>query len=98
MSEQEQREKVLHKWQENPNLSHRAIAKELKISLSTVNDVIRRFRERLTTDRAPRTYRPGPSADTNLRKKIRTEFIKNPRMSVRDVAKKWDAQNPWCRK
>ena len=51
--EKAQREKIVHKYLENPGASNRSIAKELKISYSTVTDVLKRYKATLSIERKP---------------------------------------------
>ena len=46
------RKRILHKYEENPNMSFSMIGKTLGISKSTVRDVINRFKSNLSVDRA----------------------------------------------
>lgn len=80
---------IVHKWNENPSLSGSSIAKSLKLPKSTVNKVIKRYKESLTVDQAPgRGRKPGP-VDKKLTQKVLKSLKNNPGLSIRDQAKKF---------
>ncbi|XP_065088739.1 uncharacterized protein LOC135710154 [Ochlerotatus camptorhynchus] len=86
--EQPVRDKILRIHHENKDLSHRSIAKTLGIANSTVSRVIKRFEERLTTDRKPRSEGKSIPYNTKNHNRVVGAFNRNPNASVRDVAKK----------
>lgn len=86
--EQLVRDKILRIHHENKDLSHRSIAKTLGIANSTVSRVIKRFEERLTTDRKPRSEGKSIPYNTKNHNRVVGAFNRNPNASVRDVAKK----------
>lgn len=83
--QKENREKILHKFIENPHQSKRNIAKELGIAPSTVGRVISRWLATGTTDR-----KPGSGGDRKSNKHLATKIDRslqrNPKLSVRDLA------------
>ncbi|XP_055638438.1 zinc finger and SCAN domain-containing protein 12-like isoform X2 [Toxorhynchites rutilus septentrionalis] len=97
-SEQQAREKILHKYVESPSMSPNNIAKSLGIPRSTVYSVLKRFRERLNVDRKQgsggrRSNDYNPKRDTVLRM-----MEQNPKLSMRDVAKKAGVSSSYVQK
>lgn len=88
--EVEQRKKVVHKYLENPEASQRKIAKELKIAPSTVWNILKRYKETLSVDRAVSSFTYRPKGDPKLTKKIVCDVKRNPGLSVRKRARKLD--------
>lgn len=87
--ELENRKKILHRKNENPELSGSAIAKILKLDKSTVCRVIKRYNETLTVERAVGSGRkPGP-IDKKLSERVIRSIKNNPSQSLRDQAKKF---------
>lgn len=68
--EVEQRKKIVHKYLENPERSHRKIAKDLNIAPSTVWYVIERYRATLSVDRKGRSSMNPPGRDPSIEIKI----------------------------
>lgn len=83
------REKIVHKYLENPSVSARQLAKSLNLSERTVRYVIKSFETRLTIDRAPGSgsWRRHPSK--KLHDDLLKSFEENPGMSNRERAKKF---------
>lgn len=86
--QEELRIKILYTRRENPNYTHAQIAKSLNVAKSTVTKVIKVFGERLSTTRKPGSggNRKPVAAVTNRR--VASAFMRNPNLSVRDVANK----------
>ena len=82
------REKIVHKWLENPDLSCALIAKTLKLPRRTVSDVIKRYKETLSIESKPGSGRKKGNVDKKLAQKIRRSVKTNPGLSYRDRAKK----------
>lgn len=89
--ERERREKILHTHVENPTWSGAKIAKYLKFPKSTVNTVLKRFKETLTLDRADHSNRKSGTVDKQLRLKVCRAVRTNPGISLRDLARKFSA-------
>lgn len=89
-SELEVRQMIVHKMMENLDLSGSSIAKLLKLPKSTVNGVIKRFKESLTVDRARGSGKKAGPADKKLTQKVLKSFMNNPGISIRDRAKKFN--------
>ena len=53
------RKKIVHKFLENPTWPGSLIAKKLKLPKSTVNDVIKRYKKTLSTDRKQKKIQKG---------------------------------------
>lgn len=82
------REKILCTYQQNPDASHRWIAKKLGFPNSTVSRVIRTFKERLSARRKEGSGRKSGPMDKKMARKVVQQFKNRPNMSIRDVAKK----------
>lgn len=96
--ERERREKILHTHVENPTWSGGKIAKVLKFPKSTVNTVLKRYRETLTLDRAKQNKRRSGTYDRKLRAKIIRAVRNNPGISGRDLAKRFTAAHSTVRR
>jgi hypothetical protein len=88
-SEIEVRKKIVHKFNENPNGSGRSIGKELKLPQRTVSNVIKRYKNTLTIERAPQTGRKAVPVDKELSKRVMKSLMNNPGLSIRDQGKKF---------
>jgi hypothetical protein len=88
MNEEERRQLIISKWLENTQRPSHFIAKELKIPRKTIDNVIKRYLETLTTARKAGSGAKAGTRDKKLSKKIVNIIKKNRSMSVRDVAKK----------
>ena len=86
--ELENRKLILHKYNENPSWTILRIAKSLKMSHKTVGNVINRFKQTLSIERAEGSgKKPGPQGK-KLAKKIIQSVKSNPGLSDRDRANK----------
>lgn len=82
------RNKIVSKHLLNLTLSNQKLAKKLNISRSTVNDILNRLNERLTTSRKPGSRKkPGPVHPEKDQKIVKI-YNKNPNISVQSAAKK----------
>ena len=88
MNQLEQRKKNVDKWIENPQRPRHFIAKDLKISRSTVDDVLNRYFKQLSVSRNPGSGRKQGALNPNLDKKIIATISKNRSMSARNIRKK----------
>jgi DNA-binding Lrp family transcriptional regulator len=79
--------KILHNFGDNPTASISFIANSLKIPRTTVSDVIKRFGQTLTIDKAPTLGRPKGPVDKKLSKKILNSIKVNPGLSDGDRGK-----------
>lgn len=84
----ENRQKIVHKFNENPTWSHSMIAKSIGIPKSTVGNVLRRFKETLTIERKKGQGRKSGPANKNLHQKIIRSFKQNPGLSNRKRAER----------
>lgn len=87
--ERERREKILHTHVANPTWSGVKIAKYLKFPKSTVNTVLKRYKETLSVDRAEHKNRRSGTYDKQLRVKVCRAVRNNAGISLRDLAKKF---------
>lgn len=86
-SEQEKvREKIVHKYLENTNVSKRSIAKAVSEPVTTVCRVINNFLEGTTIKRKKGSGRPAGPIDLNLLNKIKRTYTRKPSSSERDIA------------
>lgn len=84
----EQRRNIVHKYLQNPTWSMRLIARELKISPSTVRDVIKRYKTSLSVERHPKTVQKRGPRDPATASKIRRDVVRNPKRSYTKRAEK----------
>lgn len=96
-TELEKRRIILHKLSENPDQSGSSVAKSLGMPISTVNKVIKRYKESLTIERSPGSGAKSGPRDKNLSKRVMKSIINNPGLSIRDQAKifKTSVFNVW---
>lgn len=87
--EQNRRSLILHKYTENPKWSYSLIASSLKISKSTVRDVLNRYKTTLTVNRAEGSGSKKGPRDQHLAKKIVRSAVKYPNLSLRERARKY---------
>jgi transposase len=80
------RQNIVHKYFENPNRSASSIAKELKLSKRTCQNVIKKFKESLSVTRKPESGKKPGSGNKMLAKKIVRSFKNSPGLSIRDRA------------
>lgn len=85
----ENRKKVLQKLQQNPHLKPFHIAKELKMSPSTVYGIINRFKDTFSVNRKKGGGRKKGFADQKLERKIVRSLKAHPQLSDNDRAKKY---------
>lgn len=86
---QENREKIVHKYWEDPAVSVCKIAKSLKLPRTTVRDVLKGYKETLTINRKPGSGRKPGTYNKKLYQKVRLSFKTNPGLSHRDRAKRF---------
>lgn len=98
VSQVETREKIVYAHMQNPELSHRALGKMLKICNSTVSRVIKRFNDRLTIDHKRGAGRKPGAACRKTEGKVKGQFSRNPNISTRDVAKKVGVSQSYVQK
>jgi len=83
----EEREKIVHIYQQNPTWSQRTIAKVLGIPKSTVGSVIKRFNDTLSIQHAKGNGRKSGPSDKILAQKIIRSIKQNPGLSDDQRAK-----------
>lgn len=88
MSQLDIRNLVIDKWRQNTSRSQHLIAKELKMPRSTVNSIIKRFNDSLTTARKKKESNFEGPYKPNLDSKIIQTIKANRSMSIRDIGKK----------
>ena len=85
--EEKQRIQILLAHGENPNYSHAKLTKLLNVAKSTVTNVLKVFGGCLSTARmAGSTGNRKPEAIATT-KRVARRFVRDPNLSVRDVAK-----------
>lgn len=82
------RKLILHKYLENPTWSNTLIGKSLQIPKGTVRDVLARYKETLTVERAKGFGRKKGPVNPKLTKKLVKSAVKYPNMLLRDRAMK----------
>lgn len=87
--ELENRKIILHNHHENPTWSASKLAKVLKFPKTTVYDVLKRFKETLTVDRAKGTGAKKGSRNPRLEKTVMRSIKSNPGLSDNDRAKRY---------
>ena len=88
MTELERRKMIIDKWLDDPQCPRHFIAKALKISRSTVDEVINRYSTTLSISRKSGSGGKRGSRKPQLDQKIASVILKNRNMSVRDIAAK----------
>lgn len=88
MNEEERRKAIICKWLENTQRPHHFIARDLKIPRYTVDAVLNRYFETLSTARKTGSGKKSGSCDKKLKKKVVDSIKKKRSMSVRDLGKK----------
>lgn len=96
--EAERRDKIVHSFLENPLLSASKLAKQLKMPRNTVWRVIKQYKETLTTARKPHSKRRSGTVDRKLRGKVIKAVKRNPNLSDRDLANKFQAAHSTVRR
>lgn len=89
--ELERRKNIVHKHLENPEWSGSKLAKVLKMPKTTVCRVLKTYMETLSVERNKRTYEKTGSRDRQLRSKVLRCVKANPGLSIRDVARRYNA-------
>jgi transposase len=97
-SECQQRELILLKHTEKPDLSYRALSKLLKCPQSTVCSVLKKFRERLTVERKSGSGGKQGVKDKRKEARVLPLFTANPKLSSRDVARKVQMSQSYVQK
>lgn len=97
-NEIERRKLILYSFAQNPEASGSSIAKMLKMPKSTVNGVIKRYKDSLTIDRKPGSGGKSRVANKKLVKGVALSFRKNPGLSNRDRARKFKVSESYIRK
>lgn len=72
------RKVIVHKFNENPGLSKRKLAKSLQFPESTVRKVIKRYKETLSIERSPRVYHKPLVRNRTIAKTIIRDVVKHP--------------------
>lgn len=85
----EVRKTILCKFLENPSASGRSIAKSLKLPKSTVNDVLKKYKQSQSIERKPGTGRKPGLTKKELAPKILRSIKQNPGLSDADRAQKY---------
>lgn len=90
-SKQEQnRKKILHNFIENPDQSRSQLARKLNIGKTTVNRVISKYLDTGSIERKIGSGRKLKSDHQKLKKKIDLALQRNPKLSLRDLASKFN--------
>lgn len=89
MSELQNRELILHKKRESPTWTQKEIAKSIGTTQQTVSNVLRRYNETLSVDRAQGSGKKSGPVDKKLHQSILRSFRNSPGSSYRDRAKKF---------
>jgi len=85
--EKAQHDKIVHNFLENPDWSLSKIGKTLKIAMSTVCDVIKRFKGTYTTNRTKTQTLKRGCRNRELGAKVIRSLRANPELSDGDRAK-----------
>lgn len=85
--EHEQRERILAKYIENTSASFSSISKDTNIARKTVSDVIKRYRETSTLDRAAGSGRQRFAVTPQNAQKVEAAVKRKPGVSNRDLEK-----------
>ena len=85
--EEDVREKIIHKYLQNPNSSYNSIAKSLQIHPYTVSHVIQRFSQTKLIKRKSGGGRKEGFKDIKLVRKLVNSFKNNPSLSLKELAK-----------
>lgn len=96
--ELETRQLVLSTYLEFPGVSGRSIAKTLKLSSSTVNSIIKRYKQTLTIERQAGSGGNHKPTKKELIQKIIRSVKTNPGLSDRDRAKKFNTSYSTARR
>ena len=85
--EEDVREKIMHKYLQNPNSSYNSIAKSLQMQPYTVSSVIQRFSQTKSIKRKSGGGRKEGFKDIKLVRKLANSFKNNSSLSLRERAK-----------
>lgn len=88
-SPENRRAQILNTYNENPGLSYLDIGRLLGVSRHTVRNVISRFKDSLSIVRKPGSVRPIGFVDRDKAKQIVTSLKRNPGLSLRKLAQKY---------
>ena len=91
--ELEVRKKIVHKYFENPSWSQKQISKSPNVPKSTVGDVLKRYKETLSVERAKQSGTKKGPRNKKLHATIVRSFKQNPGLSDRDRAKRYGASS-----
>lgn len=92
------RKLIITKFLDNPSLSQRQIARELKLPQSTVSDVIRRYKATQSVKRKRSGGRKPGILNQSLASKVVKYSKKNPNASIREMSQKFSASRSWVHK
>ena len=87
MAKEDVREKIMHKYLQNPNSSYNSIAKSLQIHPYTVSRVIQHFSQTKSINCKSGGGRKEGFKDIKLVRKLVNSFKNNPSLSQRKCAK-----------
>lgn len=87
-SELENREKIIRIFQEKPETTYKSIAREVKVCIKTVGNVIKRFREDLKLTRKTGSGKQKGFKSPKRVIKVKALYKRNPGLSSRKVALK----------
>jgi transposase-like protein len=87
--ELENQKRIIAQFVQNSNVSALSIAKLLKLPRSTVQRVVKRYKETLTVGRAKGGGRKSGPGNRYLHQKIVRSIKQNPGLSDRDRAKRY---------
>ena len=88
--EEDVREKIMHKYLQNPNSSYNSIAKSLQIHPYTISRVIQCFSQTKSIKRKSGGGRKEGFEDIKLVRKLVNSFKNNPSLSLRNAQKYMD--------
>lgn len=94
----ENRKLIIAKLLQNPLKSQRQIARDLKLPQSTVNDVIRRYKETQSVERKQAGGQKAGIVNQKLASKVIRYANKNPNASLREMSEKFSCSRSWVHK
>lgn len=97
-SEKAKRDLIIAEFLKNTTASRNSIAKKLKYAQTTVNSVLNRYIETLSTERKRRSDSRKGFQDPNLARKLERYANQNPSCSVRKLAMKFQISKSWVQK
>ena len=92
------RKLIVEQFIQNSSLSCRKIAQNLNVAKSTVFDVLKRYKQSLTTDRKTGTGLKSGPVNKDLATKIKRSFIANPGLSDNDRATRYGTSRTYVQK